>query len=336
MGGRMNAVQGGDRFAFAAWFTRALAAAALLFASAAPSQEFPQRPIRILVAYSAGAPPDIAARVLAAHMTGTLGQSVVVENKPGAIGVVAMTELLKQPADGYNLLTMLVPVISAPALLKGVKIDPVKDFEAVAQYTWSYSVLVTSPASPINTVNELVAAIRARPAAFSFASGGHGTPAHLAGELFNQTYQVDAVHVPYNQFPQAIADLASGRVSYMFLTTTVAVPNVKGGKLKAIGVAANERLAALPQVPTLAEQGFRDFDVRAWDGLVVRAGTPRPVIDRLNRAVNAAVAAPEVRERLGSLGLDVVAGTPQQYAELIRRDTERFSALIRARNITAE
>jgi len=317
--------------------TRILSACALIIAAGpAFAQDWPQKPIRVLVAFGAGSPPDIVSRVLAEKMGALLGRPMFVENKPGAIGIVAMNELLKNPADGYTVLNMITPILVAPTLLKEPKLDPIRDLAPVGQFTWSYSVLVTGPSAEATGVKQLADSVRARPRQFSFASGGHGTPAHLAGELFNQSYNLDAVHVPYNQFPLAIADLTSGRVNFMFLTSTVAVPNVLSGKLRALGVASERRLPQLPNVATLAEQGFTDFDVRTWDGFVVKAGTPAAIIERLNRALNTAVQMPDVKERWTNLGLDIATGTPAQYGEVIRRDSERWLDVVRKRNIKVD
>lgn len=308
-------------------------AAAFLHVTEVAAQDWPAKPLRVLVPYGPGSPPDVTTRLVADRMAGALGRPIVVENKPGAAGLVSMTELMKQPADGYTLLTMITPLLVAPALMRDPSLDAVRDLAPVGQYLWSFSVLVTSPGAEQRGVPALVDAIRAKPRQFSFASGGHGTPAHLAGELFNQSYGLDAVHVPYNQFPQAIADLTSGRVSFMFLTNTVAVPNITSGKLRAIGVASPRRLPTLPDVPTLVEQGFTDFDVRTWDGLVVRAGTPPALVARLNQALAAAVATPELRERFTQLGLEPVSESPEQFGALLRRDHERWNAVVRKGNI---
>ena len=310
--------------------------ACMSVAASGNAQEYPDRPVRIIVGYGAGSPPDIAARVVASQMTAPLGQSVIVENKPGAIGALAMNEVLRQPADGYEVLNMVLPVLISSSLTRNTQIDPLRDFTAVGQYTWSNSILVTAMNSPFTSAKELVDAVRAQPTGFNFASGGYGTPAHLYGELFNQLYKINAVHVPYNDFSQALVDVMSGRVKYMFLTSTVAVPNILDGKMRAIAVAAEHRMASLPNVPTFAEQGIGDFDARTWDGLVVRAGTPPKFIERLYRALNTALATPEVKGRFAAMGLDAANGTSEQFGALLKRDSERFGSLINARDLKVQ
>lgn len=305
-------------------------------ASGAMAQDWPSKPIRILVPFGAGSPPDVTARVLADKMSRSLGKPVYVENKTGAIGMVAMRELMRNPADGHTLLTMITPLLVASTLLKDQSVDPLRDFAPVGQYTWSYSVLVTSANSEAGSMAQLIDAVRSKPGQFSFASGGHGTPAHLAGELFRQKFNLDAVHAPYNQFPFALADLATGRVNFMFLTSTAAVANVQGGKLRAIGVAADARLDSLPDVPTLAEQGFKDFDIRAWDGFVVRTGTSAEIVQKLNKALNDALDTADVKERWKTLGVDVVKGTPAQFGNLIRRDAEKWVSVVKKANIKVD
>lgn len=307
-----------------------------LAATGAIAQEWPSKPIRVVVPFGAGSPPDITARVLADKMGQILGKPVYVDNRVGAIGMVAMREMVRQPADGHTLLTMITPLLVSSTMMKDNSVDVLRDFSPVGQYTWSYSVLVTSANADTRSMAQLIDAVRAKPGKFSYASGGHGTPAHLAGELFRQKFNLDAVHTPYNQFPVALTDIATERVNFMFLTSTVAVANVQGGKLRAIGVAADNRLESLPSVPTLAEQGFKDFDIRTWDGFVVRAGTPPQIIDRLNKALNAALDSQEVKDRWKTLGVDVVKGTPAQFGDLLRRDSERWISVVQKANIKIE
>ena len=304
-----------------------------LAAGGAMAQEWPSKPIRVIVPFGAGSPPDITARVLADKMSQILGKPIFIDNKVGAIGMVAMREVMRNPADGHTLLTMITPLLVTSAMMKDNSVDVLRDFAPVGQYTWSYSVLVTSANAQTRSMQQLIDAVRSNPGKFSYASGGHGTPAHLAGELFRQKFNLDAVHTPYNQFPVALTDIASERVNFMFLTSTVAVANVQGGKLRAIGVAADSRIDSLPSVPTLAEQGFKDFDIRTWDGFVVRSGTSPQIIDRLNKAMNAAMDSPEVKERWKALGVDVVKGSPAQFGELLRRDSERWVSVVQKGNI---
>jgi tripartite-type tricarboxylate transporter receptor subunit TctC len=307
----------------------AIAALLSLFALQAGAQPYPAKPIKLIVPYSVGTPPDIVSRLVADRMSPGLGQPVVVENRPGATGTVGLTELTRQPADGYTLYNMLMPVSVAPALYPQQGLDFKKVMDPVGQFTWYYNVLVVHPEVKAANVRELVQLLKARQAGYSFASGGNGTPAHLSGELFKLQAQVQAQHVPYNQFPQGISDLVAGRIQFMFLTSSVSVPLVQSGKVRALAVTGGERLPALPSVPTMTELGYKDFLVRGWDGLVVRAGTPKPIIARLNAEMAKAVATPEVRNRFASLGVEPVATSPADFGELISAEVERWGRLVR-------
>lgn len=314
----------------------AAGAAGWMPATAAANTAWPAKPIRLIVPFNVGTPPDIVARLVAQAITPSLGQPVVVDNRPGAIGIVGLNEMLRQPADGHTLYCLLMPVTTAKALLPSQRIDLLADTEPVVQLDWSDSVLVVNHDVTARNVAEFIELLRARPNQFSFGSGGNGTPAHLAGEVFKTQQKVSAVHVPYAQFTQAIPDLLGNRIQFMFLTSAVAVPQVKSGKLKALAVVSAQRVAALPEVPTMAEEGLGNFDTRSWDGIIVRAGTPRDVIERLNREIRKALESPQLRERFADLGLVPAAGTPQEFGELIRREIDRWGAVIRAAGIRAD
>jgi tripartite-type tricarboxylate transporter receptor subunit TctC len=310
-----------------------VAAGALTAQAQAPA--WPSKPIRLIVPFNPGTPPDVSSRIVAHKLTQRLGQSVIVDNKPGAMGSVALSDLERQPADGYTVMTLLTPVVVGPALLPNFKRDIAADYVSLGQYDWTYSVLVTSPNLPVNDVNGLIELLRAKPGAYSFASGGHGTPAHLAGELFKLQNKVSATHVPYNQFTAGLTDLTTGRVDFMFLTSTVAVPQILAGRVKALAVAsADKRLPGLPNVPTMEELGFKTFDVRNWDGFIAKAGTPKAVVDRFTAELNAVLADPDTQEKLRATGSDPVARTDQsQFNALIKADQARLTALVRQANI---
>ncbi|MGQ0651349.1 MAG: Bug family tripartite tricarboxylate transporter substrate binding protein, partial [Betaproteobacteria bacterium] len=266
-----------------------LAAVLWVLGLPAAAQSYPTRPIKLIVPYSVGTPPDIVSRLVGDRMSVGLAQPVLVETRPGATGTVGLNELTRQPADGYTLYNMLMPVSVAPALYPSLALDFKKAMDPVGQFTWYYNVLVVHPEVKAASVQDLVQLLKAPQATYSFASGGNGTPAHLSGELFKLQAQVRAQHVPYNQFPQGIADLVAGRIQFMFLTSSVSVPLAQSGKLRALAVTGGERLPALPAVPTMVELGYKDFLVRGWDGFVVRAGTPRAIVERLNAEMARAV-----------------------------------------------
>lgn len=313
-----------------------LAAAALLCPQMAMAQAWPSKPIRVLVPYSAGTPPDISARLVAGHLTKSLGQTVYIENKPGATGLVALKELLRQPADGNTLLYMVMPLVTTPALLPTQAVDLQKELQPIAQVDAAPSVLVVPNDLPVKSARELMELMKAKPDSLNYGSGGNGTPAHLAGELFKQLHKVTATHVPYAQFSQVVPDLISGRLQFMFLTSSVAVPLVTTGKVRAIGIAAGKRLAALPDVPTLTEQGLGDFDTSNWTGLAARAGTPADIVARLNKEVVALLAKPEVIEQLKEQGMIPAPGTPQQFAQHIASEGKRWIEVIRKADITTQ
>lgn len=313
----------------------AAGAAGRIAPAAANEPGWPRKPLRLIVPFTTGTPPDLVSRLVAQPLSKSLGQPVIVDNRPGAIGGVALGELLRQPADGHTLFCMLMPVTTAPALVPGFKFDLVREIQPVAQLDWSVSVLVVNRALPAANVAELISLAKARPGQLAFASGGNGTPAHLAAELFKAKYGLSATHVPYAQFAQSLPDLQENRVQFMFMSSAVAVSHVTSGKVRALAVVANERLKALPDVPTMVEQGHADFDVRNWDGIVVRAGTPPEIVERLNQELVRIVSAPEMRERFLDMGVVPAPGTPQALGELIQRDMERWGRVIRAAGIQA-
>ena len=305
-------------------------------ASLAQSSQWPTKPIRLLVPFTPGLPPDIVSRLLASSLTTSLGQPVFVENKPGAIGMVAVNELLKQPADGHTLLCMLMPVVTAPVLLPAQKVDLEKSLMPVSQIDRAPSVLIANNSLSASSLKEFVALLKARPNELSFASSGNGTPAHLAGELFKLQQKVQATHVPYSQISMTIPDLLSNRVQFMFLTSSVAVPLIAAGKVKSFGVVGDKRLPALPQLPTLAEQGIWDFDTSNWNGIVVKAGTPPEIVQRLNAEIVALLSRRDTVEKFQEMGTQAMPSTPTQFGELIRAESKKWRDVIAAANIKAD
>lgn len=294
----------------------------------AQTPAWPAKPIRLLVPFPPGSPPDLVSRLLANHLAGPLGQAIVVENKPGAIGLVAVGELLRQPADGHTLMCMLMPVLTAPILMPAQKVELDKVLQPVSLVDRAPSVLVVNHSLPVNTIQEFVALLKARPNEMGFASGGNGTPAHLAGELFKQHQKVAATHVPYSQLAQAIPDLLSNRVQFMFLTSNVAIGQISAGKLKGIGVVGDKRLPALPKLPTLAEQGMGDFDTSNWDGIVVRAGTPPEIVQRLNSEIVTLLRRSDMVERFQEMGMQATPSSEAQFGELMRNDARKWREVI--------
>jgi tripartite-type tricarboxylate transporter receptor subunit TctC len=320
----------------------ALAASALIalgtlnWTPQASAQTWPVKPIRLVVGTATSTPIDILSRVIADSLGGYLGQSVVVENKPGATGIVGAQEVLKQPADGYTLMTMFMPMTVGQTIYRNVTFDLRRDFVPIGQTVWSYNVLVVHPSIEARTVGDLVGLLRAQPGKFSFASGGSGSPAHIAGELLKQQTKTDALHVPYNQFPQAIADLLGAQIQFMFAATPPVVGHIGAGRLRPLAVTGPQRLPSLKDVPTMAEAGFGDFVLRDWQGLVARVGTPREVIDKVNAGLASAMNAESVKAALARLGADGAAGTPAEFGALISSEVDRWARVAKAANITAE
>lgn len=313
-----------------------LAAVAALAASHSSAQQYPSRPIRLVVPAAPSTPIDIVSRVVAEHISPQLGQPVVVELRPGATGAVGAAEVLKQPADGYTLMITYMPMSVAQSIYTAVPFDLRRDFVPLGQTVWSYNVLVVHPSLQVQSAQQLVAVLKSRPDKLSFPSGGPGTPAHISGELFKLQTGTRALHVPYNQFPQAIADLLGGQHQFMFAATPPMIPHIAAGKLRPLAVTGPARIAALKDVPTMIESGFPDFVVRDWQGVVARAGIPSDVAQRVNSAIRRAMQAHEVRAVLAKLGADAAAGTPEEFGSLIDAEIARWARVAKAANIKVE
>jgi len=293
-------------------------------------------PIRINVGFGPGSPPDIETRTLTAPLQSLLGRPVVVENRPGASGTIALQDLVNQSADGSLLLALPAPTAWILSLYPTVHVNLAKDIVPVGQINWDYNVLVVGNMSVAKSVSELIAVLKAKPGKLNFASAGYGTPAHLVAELLMDKTQTSAIHVPYSQFGQAVQDVIAGRVDFMVMGAAVAVPQVQAGKLRALAVTSSKRLPALPDVPTFAEEGFPNMSVGSWVGLVAKAGTPATTINRLNHALNEALLTPEVRKGLATLQSEPVGGTPEEFGKKIVDDAEAWKRIIKEANITLQ
>ena len=309
-----------------------LAAGLLVCASGAWAQTFPSKPIKLLVPTPVGTPIDIISRLVASKMGEDLKQTVFVENKPGATGTVGALAVLQAPADGYTLMTMFMPMTVAPAIYAKVPYDLKKDFTAIGQTAWSYNALVVPAALNLASTKDLVALLKSKPGELSYATGGNGTPAHLIAALFAAQTQTDAIHVPYPASPPVV-NLMAGLHVYMFLAVPSAIPGIQGGKLKALAVASERRLPTLPDVPTVAEQGFPGLAVRDWQGILVKNGTPGEVIARLNIALSRALANEQVKETMVKLGAEAAPGSSAEFSALIDSELIRWADVAKTAKI---
>jgi len=306
--------------------------ALLALGSAATSslaQPFPSAVIRIVVSAAAGTPPDIVSRVVANELAQSEGWRVVVENKVGAMQTIAGAEVLKQPADGYSILSVSLPGMAAPALLPSMSYRLETDFTPVIKLSTSYNVLVVHPAVPAKSISELVALLKSQPDKLNFSSGGFGTPAHLAGELFKLRTSIRAAHVPYRALPQAIADLLNGTNHYQFVTTLPVIDLIATGRLRALAVTAPERVLLLKDVPTVVEEGFPELVVQDWNGYLVRSGTANAIVVRLNEAINKALAKPEVRAALEKLGAEAAGGSPAEFGKFMNSQLAYWGKVVK-------
>ena len=303
----------------------------ILFCSApyVLAQAFSPGTIRIVVPSAPSTPPDIISRVIAQQLATDKDWNVVVENKPGAVMTIAGTEVLRQPADGSSIYAMSLPVSAAPAFVPDMPFNLSHDFMPLIKVAVSYNVLVVNPSLPVYSVSDLVALLKSKPDRLTFSSGGYGTPAHLIGELFEQHTGTHAIHVPYQQFPQAIGDLISGTNQFMFVAMLPVVDLIKSGKLRALAVTAPKRVPTLADVPSIAEEGYPDLVVEDWTGFDIKAGTPSDVVNTLNTAINTALTKPNVRAALGNLGAVPAGGTPDAFGDFVKSEMSHWAQVVK-------
>ena len=315
---------------------KAFVTALLLAPVLALSQNFPTKPVRLMVGANAGGGTDIIARMLSEKMTDGLKGTFVVENKPGASNTIAADLTAKAPADGHTLLVATnTGQAIAPHLMK-LAFDPIKDLTPVGLIVTVPNVLVVGSSVTASTVRELVAQMKAKPGDFKYASSGVGSTQHIAGEGFNLAAGVQSVHIPYKGSSQAHLDVIAGNVQIMFDTTSSAMSQIKAGKLKPLALTSATRSSELPQVPTLAEAGVAGFEMSTWYGLFVTAGTPPDVLARLQGELARILRLPDVQAKLKGLGGEVSTLTPEQFAQMNRQEFERFGVLIKQANIKLE
>jgi tripartite-type tricarboxylate transporter receptor subunit TctC len=303
----------------------------------AQAQAWPTRPIRLISPFSAGSTVDIMARTIAPALGDLLGQQVVVENKGGAGGNIGVDAVAKAAPDGYTLgIGTTGPLAINPHLMAKMPYDPQKDLAAVVLLANGPNVLVVHPSVPAKNVAELVALARAKPGSLSFASSGVGSTGHLAGELFRAVAGVDLVHVPYKGNQEALTDTLSGQVQVLFSGLPPILASLQSGRIRALAVAGDKRLASIPEVPTVAEAGLKGAEVMPWYGVIAPAGTPPEIVARLNQAVAQVMARPEIRAKFQATGSEPATGTPADFAALIRTEGARWREVIRRANIKVE
>jgi len=318
-------------------FLRLATGAAVLPAAArtASAQNFPTRPVRLIVPVGPGGAPDIIARLIGQSLTQRLGQSFVVDNRPAGAGNVGTMEVVNATPDGYTLLIMSPSHATYVTLYEKLPYNTLRDIAPVAGLIRSINVLVVHPSVPAKTVPELIAYAKANPGKLNFASTGPGGNPHLAGELFKLMAGIDMVHVPYRSPAAVLTDLISGQVQVYFASTSSATPHIRAGTLRAVAVASSMRSESLPDVPTVAES-IPGFEVSTWFGLGAPINTPRDIIAKLNHEINASLADPRIKTRLDELGAIPMPLSPAEYGKLIADDTEKWAKVIRAANIKAE
>ncbi len=318
------------------WLRAALVLALTTFALWASAQEYPTRPIRLVVPQPPGGPTDIVARLVAQKLSERLGQQVIVDNKPGAGANIGTEIVAKAPKDGYTLVVGTVQQIVNPFLFAALPFDPMKDLAPVSLMTKAYIVLVVNPDVPARTVQELLALAKAKPGGLSWASAGNGSTSHLALELLKVQAGIDATHVPYKGTQPALTDVLGGRVPVMFDGVITSLPHIKSGKLRPLAVASLTRSPLLPDVPTMTEAGVPGFEAVGLATVLAPAGTPQPIIDRLSREIAAVLTTPGVRDQLVAMGLEVIASTPAQFAAYNEAESRKWGKIIRDAKIQAE
>lgn len=324
------------RRSLTSWMTGLSLALLATAASPARAQAWPEKSITIVVPTAAGGANDAMARILGQGLSTRLGKPVIVENKAGANGAIAGEQVARAAPDGYTLMFGYIATHGINPALQKLKYDPVADFEAIGMVAASPTVLVANNDVAAKNVKELVQLVKAKPGTFSYASAGNGTGPHIAGELFKLSAGLDVVSIPYKGSAPAVVDTIAGNTQFMFPSLFTAYPHVKGGKLKALGIAGDKRSPVLPDVPTLAEQGIANVSMSQWYALFAPAKTPRAVIERLNRELNSVLADKAVQKKIEDQGAEVETSTPEQLKTLVQKEVVRWKGVVTAAKIKVE
>ena len=301
------------------------------------AQPYPSKVSRIVVGFVAGGPSDLIARLVAQQLTERLGQSVVVENRPGATGGIGAELVAKAPPDGYTMyLASQTTHAVAPYMYAKVNFDPIKDFAAVARVVHTPLLMVVNPSMPVTSVKELIALAKARPGQINFAAGGIGSTPHMSMELLKRMAKIDMVAVQYKGDAAAIVDVIGGQVPMMNTTVAIAMPFVRTGKLRGIAVTGLKRSTSVPEFPTVAESGFPDFEAILWLAILAPAGTPKEIVNRLNSEIVQSLAQPNVRDQVVKMGFEIVTNTPEQFATFLKEENVKWSRIVKDLGLRTE
>jgi tripartite-type tricarboxylate transporter receptor subunit TctC len=299
-------------------------------------EAWPFRPIRFILPFPPGGGTDILGRLIAERLSANLGQPVVTENRGGAGGNVGAEAAAKSAPDGYTIVLVAPSLAISATLYSKINYDPVKDFAPVSLVATVPNVMITQASLPVQTLDEFIAFAKSKPGALNFGSGGAGTSNHLAGELFNIVTGAKLVHIPYKGVNLAMQDVLAGNVHLVFIGIPAAAPHIKAGRLRALALVAPQRSSALPEIPTVAEAGLRDFEVTTWYGVLAPAGTPKNVVNRLNAELVKIMHSPELKERLAATGTDPLTSTPEEFAAYIKREIAKWGEVVRKSGAKAD
>jgi tripartite-type tricarboxylate transporter receptor subunit TctC len=307
----------------------------VLWAASASAQQWPSKPLRYIVPFPPGAFNDTLARTLSAELPKALGQPVVVENRPGGNTIIGTELAAKSPADGYTLFGAALPFSVIQSLYK-TSFDVTRDFAPITLAGVTPNLLVANPGVPFSSVKELIAYAKANPGKLNYASTGNGTSNHLSFELFKMMTGTQVTHVAYKGSAPAVTDLIAGQVQVMFDNTPNVLPHVKSGRLKALGVSSKTRTSQAPEIPTVDEAGVAGYDVGVWFGVLTVAGTPREIVQRLNTEMVKILTSAEIKERFGKMGVDVMAGSPEQFSQFLKSEVARWAKVVQDAGIKAD
>jgi len=307
-----------------------------LAASAQAAEPFPTRPVRFIVPFAPGAANDLIARAVGSKLAELWNQTVVVDNRPGANTVIGSEIVARAPADGHTLLQTGLAHVVNPSVIRKLPYDSVRDFTALSLTGESPFVLVVGPQVPAKSVKELVALARAKPGTLAYGSTGAGGTSHLMGELLKSMAGIDVIHVPYKGLAPALTDVIGGQIQYSFGSWSTVGPFVKAGKLRALAVTSARRSPTTPDLPTISEEGFKGYEATPWWGIVGPAGISAPLVGRLNADIRRAMASPEMKERFGAQGIEIVTSTPEAFAKLIRSEIARWAGIVKSAGIRAD